>query len=100
MKPITGDPEDCARTPNGHATAEPATALMKSRLRTQSSTRGRPISFSQSLTELEDAVRGTHAALGQKQTMPALDSLLMGLGHVADLSVYRARLLVAICAPC
>jgi uncharacterized protein YchJ len=40
MSPITGNAECCAPVAKGHTTAEPATALMKSRLRTQPSTRG------------------------------------------------------------
>jgi uncharacterized protein YchJ len=35
---MTGTADCCARLAIGHATAEPTTALMKSRLRTQPST--------------------------------------------------------------
>src|SRR4029077_16816032 len=64
MSPIAGNVECWAPLVKGHATAEPATALMKSRLRTQPSTRGRATSFFQSLAEWEDAVRGTHVRFG------------------------------------
>src|SRR4029077_7855131 len=66
MSPIAGNVECWAPLVKGHATAEPATALMKSRLRTQPSTRGRATSFFQSLAEWEDAVRGTHVRFGSK----------------------------------
>src|SRR6478752_3765557 len=81
MNPITGDAVDCARTPNGHATAEPAMALMKSRLRTQPSTSGRATSFFRSLAEREDAVRGEHVRFGSGADMCGATSNISAKGQ-------------------
>jgi len=58
--PITGIAGCCARTTSGESNVEPAKALMKSRLRTQSSTRVRQ-SFLQILSDRPAAGKGREA---------------------------------------
>ena len=68
--PITGIAGCCARTTSGESNVEPAKALIKSRLRTGSSTQVRK-SFLQILSDKPSAGRGCLSALGQKQTCAA-----------------------------